>query len=140
MNTDILIVGCGVAGLYCALNFPENRNILIVTKNIARKSDSYLAQGGICVLRDEEDYDSFYEDTMKAGHYENNKKSVDIMINSSREVINDLVKYGADFEKNGDEFNYTRRTADETLLSYSVLGQELLREKVSLEMKKTADD
>ena len=53
MNTDILIVGCGVAGLYCALNFPENRNILIVTKNIARKSDSYLAQGGICVLRDE---------------------------------------------------------------------------------------
>ena len=111
MNTDILIVGCGVAGLYCALNFPENRNILIVTKNIARKSDSYLAQGGICVLRDEEDYDAFYEDTMKAGHYENNPESVDIMIRSSQEVIEDLVSFGVRFEKNGEAFNYTKEGA-----------------------------
>lgn len=111
MKTDILIVGCGVAGLYCALNFPENRNILIVTKNIARKSDSYLAQGGICVLRDEEDYDAFYEDTMKAGHYENNPESVDIMIRSSQGVIEDLVSFGVRFEKNGEAFNYTKEGA-----------------------------
>ncbi|MBR1970577.1 MAG: FAD-binding protein, partial [Clostridia bacterium] len=107
MNTDILIVGCGVAGLYCALNFPENRNILMVTKNIARKSDSYLAQGGICVLRDEDDYKAFFEDTMKAGHYENNPESVDIMIRSSQGVIEDLVSFGVRFEKNGEAFNYT---------------------------------
>ncbi len=111
MNTDILIVGCGVAGLYCALNFPENRNILIVTKNIARKSDSYLAQGGICVLRDEEDYNSFYEDTMRAGHYENNPESVDVMIRSSQGVIEDLVSFGVRFEKNGETFHYTREGA-----------------------------
>ena len=111
MNTDILIVGCGVAGLYCALNFPENRNILMVTKNIARKSDSYLAQGGICVLRDEEDYDAFYEDTMKAGHYENNPESVDIMIRSSQGVIEDLVSFGVRFEKDGEAFNYTKEGA-----------------------------
>lgn len=111
MNTDILIVGCGVAGLYCALNFPENRNILIVTKNIARKSDSYLAQGGICVLRDEKDYHPFFEDTMKAGHYENNPDSVDIMIRSSQGVIEDLVSFGVRFEKNGEAFTYTREGA-----------------------------
>ena len=111
MNTDILIVGCGVAGLYCALNFPENRNILIVTKNIARKSDSYLAQGGICVLRDEDDYKAFFEDTMKAGHYENNPESVDIMIRSSQGVIEDLVSFGVRFEKNGEAFNYTKEGA-----------------------------
>ncbi|MBQ4527696.1 MAG: L-aspartate oxidase [Clostridia bacterium] len=111
MNTDILIVGCGVAGLYCALNFPENRNILIVTKNIARKSDSYLAQGGICVLRDEDDYRAFFEDTMKAGHYENNPESVDIMIRSSQGVIEDLVSFGVCFEKNGEAFNYTKEGA-----------------------------
>ena len=111
MNTDIVIVGCGVAGLYCALNFPENRNILIVTKNKARRSDSYLAQGGICVLRDEEDYKAFYEDTMKAGHYENNPESVDIMIRSSQGVIEDLVSFGVRFEKNGEEFTYTREGA-----------------------------
>ncbi|MBR3993832.1 MAG: L-aspartate oxidase [Clostridia bacterium] len=111
MNTDILIVGCGVAGLYCALNFPENRNILMVTKNIARKSDSYLAQGGICVLRDEDDYKAFFEDTMKAGHYENNPESVDIMIRSSQGVIEDLVSFGVRFEKNGEAFNYTKEGA-----------------------------
>ncbi len=111
METDILIVGSGVAGLYTALNLPEDKRITIVTKNIARRSDSFLAQGGICVLRDEEDYNSFYEDTMRAGHYENNPDSVDIMIRSSREVIEDLVEYGVQFEKNGEKFVYTREGA-----------------------------
>lgn len=111
MKTDILIVGSGVAGLYCALNLPKDKNIIIVTKNKARRSDSYLAQGGICVLRDEKDYDAFYEDTMKAGHYENNPDSVHIMIHSSREVISDLISFGVRFEKDGEKFTYTREGA-----------------------------
>ena len=111
MKTDILIVGSGVAGLYCALNLPKEKSIVIITKNKARRSDSFLAQGGICVLRDEDDYDSFYEDTMKAGHYENNPDSVHIMIHSSQEVISDLVSFGVRFEKNGEEFVYTREGA-----------------------------
>ena len=110
-NTDVLIVGCGVAGLYCALNLSKYKNIVIVTKNEATKSDSFLAQGGICVLRDEKDYDSFYNDTMKAGHYENDPDSVDIMIRTSKEVIGDLVSFGVHFEKNGEEFTYTREGA-----------------------------
>lgn len=111
MKTDILIVGSGAAGLYCALNLPKDKNIIIVTKDKARRSDSFLAQGGICVLRDEKDYDSFYEDTMKAGHYENNPDSVHIMIHSSREVISDLVSFGVQFEKDGEKFTYTREGA-----------------------------
>ena len=69
MKTDIIIVGCGVAGLYCALNLPKDKKIVIITKKSAPKSDSYLAQGGICVLRDEKDYESFYEDTMRAADF-----------------------------------------------------------------------
>ena len=111
MKADVIIVGSGVAGLYCALNLPKEKSIIVVTKKIAQKSDSYLAQGGICVLRDEDDYDSFYEDTMKAGHYENNPDSVHIMIHSSREVIADLISFGVRFEKNGEEFAYTREGA-----------------------------
>ena len=114
MKTDIIIVGCGVAGLYCALNLPEDKNIVIVTKNKARRSDSYLAQGGICVLRDENDFSAFYEDTMRAGHYENDPVSVEIMIRSSQEVIGDLVDFGVNFEKNGKEFVYTREGAHST--------------------------
>ncbi len=111
MKTDVLIVGCGVSGLYCALKLPEDRQIVIVTKSDAEESDSFLAQGGICVLPEESDYDAFFEDTMRAGHYENNKESVDIMIRSSRAVIDDLVKYGTRFAKNGENFVYTREGA-----------------------------
>lgn len=111
MKTDIVIAGCGVAGLYCAFNLPEDKKITIVTKDIARRSDSFLAQGGICVLRDKDDYSSFFEDTMRAGHFENSPDSVDIMIRSSRSVINNLVSLGVEFEKDGDEFAYTREGA-----------------------------
>lgn len=111
MKTDIVIVGCGVAGLYCALNLPRDKQIVIVTKDLAQSSDSFLAQGGICVLKDDSDYDSFFEDTMRAGHYENKAESVDIMIRSSREVISDLVSLGVRFEKNGDDFAYTKEGA-----------------------------
>ena len=111
MKTDVVIVGCGVAGLYCALNLPPEKQITIVTKSIAPESDSYLAQGGICMLRDESDYESFFEDTMRAGHYENNPTSVDIMIRSSRTVIRDLVSFGVRFEMDGESFAYTKEGA-----------------------------
>lgn len=110
-KADIVIVGCGVSGLYCALNLPADKKIIIVSKDKLENSDSFLAQGGICVLRDKEDYDSFFEDTMKAGHYENRRESVDIMIRSSRDVINRLISYGVDFHKENGELAYTREGA-----------------------------
>ena len=104
MRTDILIVGSGCSGLYCALNLPEDKKITILTKSDVESNDSFLAQGGMCMLRSEDDYNSFFEDTLKAGHYENDKKSVEIMIRGSVEVVDELVKYGAEFqrEENGD--------------------------------------
>ncbi|HAX52121.1 MAG TPA: L-aspartate oxidase [Lachnospiraceae bacterium] len=111
MKRDIVIVGTGVSGLFAALNLPKDKDILMITKSDVKSSDSFLAQGGICVLRNEEDYDSYFEDTMRAGHYQNRKESVDIMIRSSREIINDLVGYGVEFEKAGKNFAYTREGA-----------------------------
>ncbi len=102
IKTDILIVGTGVAGLYCALNLLPEREILLITKATAEESDSFLAQGGICMLRDDADYEPYFEDTMRAGHYENRKESVEIMIRASQETIQDLVGYGVDFERNPD--------------------------------------
>ena len=54
---DVIIVGTGAAGLYCALNLPEKMKILLITKQEADQSDSFLAQGGICMLRGEDDYE-----------------------------------------------------------------------------------
>jgi L-aspartate oxidase len=125
---DIIIVGIGVAGCYAALNLPEDKRILALCKTSYDESDSFLAQGGICVQRDEEDFASFFEDTMKAGHYENNPDSVATMIQSSRDVIEDLVDLGVEFEGDGDQFAYTREGAHTTkriLYHQDRTGQEI---------------
>lgn len=102
MKTEILIVGSGCAGLYCALNLPAEKDILVISKADLESSDSYLAQGGMCMLKDEDDFDSFFEDTMHAGHYENDPESVRIMIESSTEVVEDLLEIGVDFDRTED--------------------------------------
>ncbi len=109
MNTDILIVGSGCSGLYCALQLPRNIKITIITKSDVELSDSYLAQGGMCMLKEEGDYDSYFQDTMRAGHYENDTTSVDIMIRSSRDVVDDLIECGVDFQRDEQgRLAYTR--------------------------------
>ena len=52
IKTDVVIVGTGVGGAFSALNLPEDKQILMITKSDLESSDSFLAQGGICVLRD----------------------------------------------------------------------------------------
>ena len=112
MTYDVVIIGMGVSGLYAALNLPSDRKILMICKEDMTQCDSMLAQGGICVMRDENDFDSFYEDTMRAGHYENKTESVEIMIRSSRDIINHLLELGVKFEKNEDgTLKYTKEGA-----------------------------
>lgn len=138
-KADILIVGTGVSGLFCALNLPEDKNILMITKDICENSDSFLAQGGICVLKDEKDYESYYNDTMKAGHYENRKESVDIMIRSSPEIISDLVGLGVEFEKDENGFIYTREGAHSTpriLFHEDITGEEITSKLLAAVRKK----
>ena len=112
METDILIIGCGCAGLYCALQLDSEKKITVITKSDLESSDSFLAQGGMCMLKDESDYNSYFEDTMKAGHYENDQTSVDLMIRSSGKVVEDLLKYGVEFQREEDgTLAYTREGA-----------------------------
>lgn len=130
MKTDIIIVGTGVGGLFCALNLPEEKEIVLITKDEAKNSDSYLAQGGICMLRDENDYDEYFEDTMRAGHYENRKESVEIMIRSSQEIIRDLIAYGVEFAKENGELLFTREGGHgkpRILFHEDITGEEITK-------------
>ncbi len=80
------------------------------------------------MLRGEEDYDSYFEDTMKAGHYENNKASVDVMIRSSNQIAQDLIGYGVDFERDGDELAFTREgghSRPRILFHEDITGKEI---------------
>ena len=128
-QTVVLIAGSGCAGLYCALNLSDDTNITIITKATIEESDSFLAQGGMCMLKNDDDYDSYFEDTMKAGHYENDKTSVDIMIRSSQDVVKDLVEIGVDFEREPDgSFSFTREGAhsDKRILYHEdITGKEI---------------
>ncbi len=112
IKTDTVVVGSGVAGLFVALCLPSDRNVLVITKEKLKECDSYLAQGGVCVLKSIHDFDCYFEDTMKAGHYENNPESVRIMIESSPEIIKSLIDLGVDFDTDDDgEYDYTREGA-----------------------------
>lgn len=109
MKYDVFIVGCGVAGLCCALDLPRDMRVLMITKSGLEDSDSFLAQGGICMLRGDKDFDGYYEDTMRAGHYENNEDAVRLMIESSPSMIAELVGYGVDFARDeAGNFRFTR--------------------------------
>ena len=138
-NYDVIIAGTGAGGCFTALHLPEDMNILMITKSTLEESDSFLAQGGICVLRDENDFDSFFEDTLKAGHYKNKKESVEIMINSSRDTINQLIDYDVDFATKNGEMLYTREGAhSKPRIAYhdDITGQEITQKLLSHVLKK----
>lgn len=129
IKTDILVVGSGCAALYFALQIPKDRKVLLITKADCESSDSFLAQGGICMLRDESDYQSYYEDTMRAGHNENDPVSVDIMIRSSQDVIRDLIACGVRFAKDENgALAFTREGAHSSkriLFHEDITGKEI---------------
>lgn len=128
LQADVVIVGTGVGGCFSALNLSEDLSIIMITKSDFESSDSFLAQGGICVLHDDDDYDSYFEDTMRAGHYENRKESVDIMIRGSQDVIHDLIGYGVDFAKEDGKLLYTREGAHSRpriLFHEDITGKEI---------------
>ena len=138
IKTDVVIVGTGVGGVFSALNLPEDKQILMITKSDLKSSDSFLAQGGICVLRDDEDYEGYFEDTMRAGHYENRKESVDIMIRSSQEIIHDLIECGVNFAEKDGNLAFTREGAHSRpriLFHEDITGKEITS-KLLMHVKK----
>ena len=105
---DILIIGSGLAGVSTALELSEKYKIALVTKKKLEDSNSYLAQGGINVLKDESDRKTFIEDTMKAGHYKNNLQAVEKMVDMSQAAINFLLELGVKFNMKNGDFDYAR--------------------------------
>ena len=135
-NCDVLIAGTGVAGLCCALNLPRDAKVLMLSKAAADESDSFLAQGGICMLRGAEDYDGYFEDTMRAGHYENNEAAVRQMILSSPAMIAELVADGVQFARDEEgNFRFTREgghSRPRILFHDDITGKEITRKLLAL--------
>ena len=101
---DVIIVGTGVAGLYAALNFPSDVNILLVSKRELPLSNSSLAQGGVaCVLDTVHDSCKLHiTDTLIAGKYKNNLSAVEKLVEEGPEDVLKISALGVDFDKNSD--------------------------------------
>ena len=94
MKYDVIIVGAGVGGLYCAMNLPKTLKVLVVCKGEPWECNTFYAQGGISISTDKEDVQSHIEDTLGAGSFTNNPSSVEYLCKSSLGVIEDLEKIG----------------------------------------------
>ena len=111
LQYDVLIVGSGVSGLYCALNLDKKLNILIISKDSIENNNTYLAQGGISTARGKEDINLFIEDTLRAGQYENKEEAVEVLAIESMKNIESMIKLGLDLDKHDGKIAFTREGA-----------------------------
>ena len=107
-SCNVVIIGSGVAGLTCALSLDRKLKIILLTKKKLKDSNSYLAQGGISVCRGKNDREEYIEDTLIAGHYKNNRKAVEILVDESEEAIKTLIENGVKFTGDEKGLFYTR--------------------------------
>lgn len=104
-----LIVGSGISGLFCALKLAQQMNlpdgILVVTKSNFGESNSRYAQGGIVGVMENNKDDSVelhVKDTLKAGAGLSELDITKFISENSDEVINDLINFGVNFDKDED--------------------------------------
>lgn len=98
---QIVIVGSGIAGLYCALRCAEQSAVTLVTKDTIAASSSSYAQGGIAAVLDTQDsFAKHVRDTLQAGGYHNAKRVVELVIKEAPDHIHRLLELGVRFTTN----------------------------------------
>jgi len=106
INTDVLVLGSGVAGLSTAIKLAKalpEKNIIIATKDQKEESNTKYAQGGIAVVWDRLDsFESHIADTLRAGDNENEVDVVRMVIENAPDRLHELINWGADFDLTSD--------------------------------------
>ncbi len=111
METDVLIVGSGLAGLHTALSLSSETEVVVVTNSRIRECNSYLAQGGITTVR-EGDRELFTRDTMTAGGGESSPEAIGVVGCDSMKYLTRLVEMGVEFERDEEgNLKFTREAA-----------------------------
>ncbi len=100
-NFDILIIGCGIAGLSAAYRMSKTGlSIGILTRESDPKfSNTFWAQGGIIYPQKEDSY--LEEDIQKASSNTSNLEAIQVLLERSGEIIDEVLlsQAGTDFEK-----------------------------------------
>jgi len=112
---DVVIIGTGIAGLHCALNLPKTLSVLIVSKDYAWECNTFYAQGGVAVAKDEADIALHVSDTLRAGAGHCVKDAVDVLCSEGPKAIASFIERGFCFDT--DEHGnllYTKEAAHST--------------------------
>ncbi len=109
---DYIIIGAGVAGLYASVALPQDKKVLIISKESPWECNTFYAQGGIATAKNDDDISSHIQDTLVAGAGACNEHSVTTMINESQNVIRHLIELGFEFDKDPQgKLLYTKEAA-----------------------------
>lgn len=111
LQTDVLIIGGGLAGLACALKINPNISVTLITKGTLEESNTYWAQGGIAaVLSQSDSYNKHIQDTLVSGAGLCNPTIAQQVIYQGPERIQDLIKWGVPLDRdiNNNELLLTR--------------------------------
>jgi L-aspartate oxidase len=109
-KVDFLVVGSGLAGLSYALKVAEHGKVCLVSKTRLEETNTQYAQGGIAAVTYEPDsYEKHIRDTLIAGDGLCNEAVVREVVKDAPEQIEELIRWGASFDKTSDgEFDLAR--------------------------------
>jgi L-aspartate oxidase len=112
LESDFLIVGSGIAGLFAAYKAGQYGSVLVVTKQRAEDSNTERAQGGIAAAVDEADSPVLHlEDTLEAGAGFCDAGTVEILVTEGPLRVMELVDLGVRFDREGSAWDLGREGA-----------------------------
>src|ERR1700722_936064 len=112
MDCDFLVIGAGVAGLRAAIELAKSGTVLVIAKDSLRESSSEYAQGGIAVALSDDDEVALHEqDTLLAGDGLCDQAAVHTLVEEGPAAIQDLIDWGAEFDREGQKLSFTREGA-----------------------------
>ena len=112
MDCDYLVIGAGVAGLRAAIEAAKAGTVLVIAKDSLRESSSEYAQGGIAVALSDDDEVALHEqDTLYAGDGLCDGEAVRTLVEEGPAAIQDLIEWGAEFDREGQKLSFTREGA-----------------------------
>jgi L-aspartate oxidase len=116
-NTDILIIGSGIAGLTAALKLAESKlKVTIVTREKKPETtNTFWAQGGIIYSPENlHDSNDLIKDIQKASAFTSNQAAAQILAERSARIVDEVLidKAGTDFTRNENgELLFTKEAA-----------------------------